>query len=686
MSKPPKKKLIDSWNWLHDALQARPTKSRNLSPTEFAETTRVTAGKRKGSKFSLTHSPYIIRPLDLIGPASPIQFLFLMFPAQTAKSIFCQLATGYYAKEIPSEMIYVAPDEKRGRMTMERRIEPLFNSIGLEFRTHSENRNTKRKGDLTLSKEFDGGNLDMATANSPASLSQETKRFAVGDEVDRWKLSLGAEGTPWDVLAARLKQWGKRKKGIGVSTPTDWDVSQIFQLFQRGTQEEYFVPCYKCSHMQLLTIAKRSGHGLTWKTRNDKIIESSIVYVCEKCSQSFKEIHKFDIIQTGSRGDAEWRQQAEPLTQYIASFHINALYSMFESWFDIATGYEETVEDPKKKKDFENLTMGLPYKEVGNRPKWENVTQLKGKYKSGDVPMGALFLTMSVDVQKGAEKYRNMSDTELAKAIASAGSDSEEKNFPRVEFEVLGHGPAYRTWSILYKRFLGRTDNAFDGSFELLNDWAIEVSNEHGNFGFSRYDGEFFPIVMTFIDSGDGTSNDVVYQFTQQWNSCFPIKGINAIKQRKGEKGDPLTGDEFMRYRRTNLPGGIGLYTISTNFYKKRLYDQLTIKRIEEDPQKPGFCDFPRDRNNDYFKMLTAEERHRDGSYHAGGRRNEALDCRNYAQCAGDVYLDLLVEEKKASMKKEGYLKKDIMKINPKYMIDFMSVKKRIPEAYYKKA
>ena len=38
-----------------------------------------------------------------------------------------------------------------------------------------------------------------------------------------------------------------------------------------------------------------------------------------------------------------------------------------------------------------------------------------------------------------------------------------------------------------------------------------------------------------------------------------------AIKQRKNEKGDELTADNFMRYRKTKLHGDIILHSISTN-------------------------------------------------------------------------------------------------------------------------
>lgn len=675
------KRTLASWQFLHDAIAARPTKIRNLDPAEFAETTVVTAGPKRGTRFSLDNAPYIRKPLRLIGPLSPIQFIYLMFPTQTAKSVFCQLATTYYAKEIPSEGIYVAPDEKRGRMTMERRIEPLFKSVGIEFRTSAENRKSRRTGDLTLSKEFDGGNLDMATANSAASMSQETKRFGIGDELDRWKISLGTEGTPWSIFVERMEAWKQRKKIIGVSTPTDWDISLIFQRFLEGTQEEYFVPCYRCGHMQILQIKRRSGYGLNWKLKNDRVVESSIVYVCEKCAESFKEIRKYQILL-----DGEWREQAEPMTQYIASFHISALNSNFKSWYEIATKYTAQEDNPRGKKDFENLVMGMPHKDIGIRPNWKNIVKLKGKYKSGTVPMGVLLLTMGVDVQRGSKKYEKMTDAELETAIAGAGTDSEEKDFPRLELEVLGTGPGYRTWSILYKRFLGRTDNPKDGAFALLTEWAKEIARENGDFGFLRSDGVLFPIKMTFVDSGDGESTGVVYQFTREWTWCFPCKGNNTLQQLKGEKGDPLTNDSFMRYKKRRVDQDIDLYNISTNPYKDVIYAALKRERVPGDIQKTGFCDFPMDRNNDYFKMLTAEERREDHSYHAGGRRNESLDCRVYSQCAAEVYLDILVEVKRQEAKKKKA--SDLWcktNITQKAVIDQLCIEYGLPESYYKK-
>jgi phage terminase large subunit GpA-like protein len=147
-----------------------------------------------------------------------------------------------------------------------------------------------------------------------------------------------------------------------------------------------------------------------------------------------------------------------------------------------------------------------------------------------------------------------------------------------------------------------------------------------------------------FIDSGDGEYMDIVYMYSQRWTNAFPSKGFKALTRRKKEKPDEVTESSFMRYRAARMDGDITLYEISTAYYKAPVYANLKVKRVEGEIQNPGFCDFPADYGELYFEMLTAEELTENG-YDNKGRRNESLDCRVYALCAGDVYLASVVKE-----------------------------------------
>lgn len=669
-------------------IRQRPTKRRGLTMSEFAKDIVIPLGPDKGSKFNMRKSPYMQRPMECLSPESIYQMILCMWPTQVGKTLFAMVALAYYAKEVPSESIYATATLKNARKIAERRIEPIYRNVGLVTRTSTENRKSRRTGDTTFSKEFDGGNLDIATVNSTSDLASETKRFGIGDEIGQWPGEIGDQGSPWGQLITRLKAWKKEKKALGISSPTDIDSCKMYNLFLTGTQEEWEVPCPFCGKYQQLKIKHQSGYGLTWKTKNGRIVESSIVYECKKCNKSFKEALNPDIQPNGI-----WTQYGEPANEYTVSFHLTALNSQFESWYQVAENYELGLDDPVKMKEFTNFTMGLPWREAGARPKAENVMMQKGTYKSETVPMGVLFLTMYVDVQRGADRYRMMDEQELSEEIAKAGTDSEEKNFPRLEFEVLGIGPGHRTWSITYRRFLGKVDNAYSGAWNLLNDWANEIIANNSGFGFVRHDGMFFPISLVFIDSGYNT--ETVYQFCEGWNNCFPSKGVNELKKRKGDKGDELTLSNFMRYK-IGRSGDTLFYNISTNYYKGQVYAALKVNRTDEDIQPPGFYDFPRDYNADYFKMLTAEERRNDGSYHAGGRRNEALDTKVGCVCAGDVWLTMLVERYREAATTDGGVKaagvlyrklsKEMskIKINRRTVIDDLCIKAELPAGYYK--
>jgi phage terminase large subunit GpA-like protein len=203
-----------------DFVNRRPTKVRKLTIPEFAETTIVPAGKYRGMQHKNSRAPYLIEPMLLMSPQSNFQEVRLMFPAQTGKTFLSEIITQYYIIEYPSEILYVSSNETAARRWMERRIEPRAIAAGIEFRIQSENTKSRRTGDTVHSKEFDGGNLDLASSQSASQLASETKRVVLADETDRWKLTLGAEGQTWDIMYARTQAWGDQRKIMAFSTPS----------------------------------------------------------------------------------------------------------------------------------------------------------------------------------------------------------------------------------------------------------------------------------------------------------------------------------------------------------------------------------------------------------------------------------------------------------------------------------
>jgi len=136
-----------------------------------------------------------------------------------------------------------------------------------------------------------------------------------------------------------------------------------------------------------------------------------------------------------------------------------------------------------------------------------------------------------------------------------------------------------------------------------------------------------------------------------------------------------MTDASVRRYRPSKINEDITLYTISTVYYKNMIYNNLGIERNPIEPQKPGFCDFPDNYDEYYFEMLTAEEKISDSTgtrYDSKQRRNEALDCRVYALCASDVFLDSEKLTYRAWAKEKGASATEILKITNRTVIDNM--------------
>ena len=587
-----------------------------------------------------SRTPYAVEIMDNMGPFSPVIYTDCMKGAQLGLTAGAENVVAYWMDANPAEVLYVSATEDLLLKWATKRLDPLIDSCGYRHKIHAQSdasAKTRRSGDRTFSKEYVGGALDMASAQSASSLRSDSKRILVLDEVDGApRLLRTGEGAWIDVAEGRTNAWGARKKIMAFSTPTLFETSVVYERYLLGDQRNFMVPCPHCGKHQPLELGSEEGnHGLRPDKEAGRLV--NVYYLCQFCHDAIFNYHKGGLLAGG-----RWEPTAETYTPTRRSYYINSLYSPvgMMSWMELYEKYEKAQETPDGMRSFTNLYLGLPYRETGQRPKLENVVELKGAYMSGTVPEEVLFITIGADVQRGSEK--------------------DPENPARIELEVLGHGMGYRTWSIAYLRFDGEIDGASAGAWAAVQEWA-----EAGGIIFKRKDGREVAPSLIFFDSGDGMHTAPVYQFCDGWQSTFPSKGFDALKKRKKEAGDEMTLNNFKRFRAQKVSTDVTLYEISTNYYKNLLYKNLKIQREASGAQRPGFCDFPVDYPEKYFKGLTAEEKRVDGSFHCPqGKRNEPTDCRVYAMCAADVFLDAKVADIRAAMKQNGSSPMQIAQVN----------------------
>ncbi|MCK5748505.1 MAG: phage terminase large subunit family protein [Oricola sp.] len=316
-------------------------------------------------------------------------------------------------------------------------------------------------------------------------------------------------------------------------------------------------------------------------------------YECEHCKAKLQESDKIWMLAHG-----EWRAEAE--LHGIAGFHISELYSPWVRWSEMVAGFLKAKRLPETLKVWVNTSLGETWKD-----KTEGVDPsglLKRKENWGRVaPEGVVAITAGVDVQDD-----------------------------RLEAEVIGWGVSQESWSLQYHVLHG--DPAQSKVWDDL-DTVLQQTIQSS-------DGRTLSIACACVDSG-GHQTQRVYEYckAREHNRVFAIKGASQI-------GKPLVS-KFSKNNKLRVK----LFTIGTDTAKQMIYSRLKIHQTG-----PGYCHFPADYPEEYFKQLTAERiQTKFVNGHPTrvwvmpkGRRNEALDCRVYGLAALHILnpnLDALATE-----------------------------------------
>ena len=442
---------------------AYPTKRPIPLISEYAENKRVLPlGTAWPGPYKKEKTPYLVEIMDCLSPFNPVTRINFMKSAQIGATTAAENCIAYWMDECPTEILYVSSIEDLAKDWVESRLEHVIDSCGFrhKIRSTSVNKRSRKTGDKIDSKQYPGGMLNIASAQSPSKLRSKSKRILILDEVDGApsQLSTG-EGNWIDVAIARTNAWGSRKKIFCISTPKIFDQSSINRLFEEGDQRKYFVPCPYCGEFQVLEFGDDDTlYGIKTDMIGDVL---HVYYMCIKCHESIQEYHKTEMLNNG-----QWRPTAVSQIIGTRSYHLSALYSPIGmySWLELWSTYQKALLDPiDGMRSFTNLDLGLPFRETGSRPKIDKVIELRGSYRSGTVPEGVIYLTAGVDVQRGSEKDPN--------------------NPPRLEMEILGIGSGYRTFSVLYRRFEGEVDDPHAGAWEDMYQWAEDSGLCQGGEG-----------------------------------------------------------------------------------------------------------------------------------------------------------------------------------------------------------
>lgn len=555
----------------------------DMTLSQWADAKRVLSKKTSAEpgRWKTSKAPYQREIMDAISDVA-VQKVVVMSAAQIGKTDgFILNPIGYYMDYDPSPIMVMQPNLQMGESFSKDRLSPMIQDTpALREKVSDKTRNS---GNTILHKEFPGGHITIVGANSPSGLRSRPIRILLADEIDGYPATAGKDGDPLLLASKRLTTFWNKKE-VFISTPTVKGASRIEIEFENSTQEIWHVPCPACGEYQPLEWAQ---------VHFDKNNLDEINYVCEKCGTVSSEVEWKELFVKG-----KFFPRFPERT--VRGFYLNSLASLFVEWREIVEKFL-VANDEKKKGNIEmlkawtNTEMAQTWEEEGSEIDNDSLYQRREKYNC-EVPNGVLVLTAGIDTQDD-----------------------------RFEIEVVGWGVDRESWGIKYQIIYGNLDQqpVWDSLDAFLNQT------------FTRADGSKMKIIRACMDAGGHYFNQVLKFCKKRF-----ARGILPIRGRDGFDVPYIPRPS--KNNREQTP----LFTLGVDTGKALVYQALAVTE-----EGANYCHFPRESDRgyteDYFKGLTAERMvltYTKGKAHYVWRlkenwtkRNEPLDCRDYARAALEI-------------------------------------------------
>jgi phage terminase large subunit GpA-like protein len=575
-------------------------------------------------------TPYLREIMDVLSPTDPTQNVVLQKPTQIGGTECGNNWIGSIIDQGLGPTMIVLPTSNAAKKSSRTRIGPMIQDTP-NLREKVREAKSRDSGNTILLKEFDGGVLILAGANSATELKSSPVRNLFLDETEEYPADVDGQGDPEELAEKRTDTFARRKK-FRCSTPTI-SGGRIDVAYKASDQRKFFVPCPHCAHDQVLRFEQ-----LRWETR--KVFEVThtgtgevtevladapgaverdtgelidVHYECEACKARIDEHVKPELIAGG-----KWIA-TNPGPDRAAGFKLNALYSPLGwfSWRAIVLKWLAAQRDPSgtKLKTFWNTILGEAYDEAGESIEPHFLKARVEPWRMGGVISAkCLLLTAGVDIQHN-----------------------------RIEAYVWGWGRDLESWLIDRHVIFGSP--ALETTWQALEDLLAK--------GYPHAGGASLRITAMAVDSSDGVTTHFVRVFARKWSHTRRVVAVKGqAVAGKAVIGRPSKQD--VNHRGDIIKGGVEIWQYGADTAKGALYARLKIEppKVGESIDWaavqaggiPGYVHLPGGLPDEVFDQLTAEKRVT--RYLRGqpriewvlekGRRNEALDCAGMADAAAE--------------------------------------------------
>ena len=581
------------------------------------ENVRVPDGPRAGLRWDMDMTPFWREVLELLSPENPATRISVRKSAQVGFTMIL-IAWGLaILSVIRRGSLFVFPTLPFARDFSSEKFEPALDLCPEAAKATEPVKSKSQGGSTTLRKKVQNISLRFTGANSTVDLRSKTVPLIGIDEIDEIPRDLNNQGDAMRMIDARqdaFRKTGDYKKLEG-GTPTVKGSCRIDDCYEAGDQRLYLVPCPECGHEQ----------ALEWeRLEYEESYPHKARYLCSSGNGCWITYDQ----QPSMVKKGRWVAQ-KPGPGRHPSFAINALYSPFVSWDDIAADYLSCKDDPLQLMSFYNLKLGRSFELKGTAPGWKDLQDRAERIKShkrGEVPDWALFLSAGTDVQAN-----------------------------RLEVSIYGWGIG-KSRVLVNKLVLEGDTNDLKVWAQLTEVWQAEYRTLGGHPRF---------IEMMAVDAG--YRPDMVYNWVRgKEDSIRGRPRAMAVKGANRQTNWILGGASKTSFDRPGETkrGTVMLWAVGSYIGKSSWYSFLSLQGPNEAGQfPPGFIHIPWDMPEDWYQQATSEQlkpvEKRGGrvdyEWHLpSGKRNEDLDCAVYAHAAAiRLGMDTLTPQQWAALYEE---------------------------------
>jgi len=546
--------------------------------TEFCENNLILPREvtNEHGYYSCKKTPYLREVMNCMHPNDPCNKVVFWSGTQLGKTQGLFNIMFYYMKNDPCGILFGFSNDGEKKKMVSSRLDPIMNA-NKWISDLIVSSNNGKSGNTLHMKNFKGGFMTIASAQSPASFRSMPTRLVCLDEIDAYPTDANGEGDIVSLAAKRTSTFGDTYK-IYLSSTTTNKMSKIMAEYENTDKRKYYVPCPHCGKMQLI-----DWERFSWSVEGTKVTD---VYM--KCKECGYHIHNEDKVTMLPQG--KWIATNDtPTAANAVGFWLSGLYAPlgWQSWEKCVTEYIEAISsrNDAKLSSFYNCILAMPYETDKDVPKKERLynESKASNYTRGEVKDEVVFLTSGSDVQKD-----------------------------RIETEVVGWTRLGRCVSIdVFKFYCNEGTTTRD----IESQCWVDYQNEILDGVWAKRNGSQIRIVINGLDRSYNTPT--VNAFWAQYNQpqrFVLVRGdinskdrVSAMKEYKpGKKVDyhkkrkkALNNDfvETGKYRYIN----VGVAILKSEIY--------ALLRLEDNPQHTirNINEFPNDYDEEYFAQLTSE-------------------------------------------------------------------------------